>query len=197
MSRKYLVFAVLTTLFMALDQFSKYLVRTHITLHREEIRLLDGWLSLVHTENQGAAFGMFSDSQYRLVFFGLFTVVAVVVLLHMLRQLPANDMLQSAAIGLIASGALGNAIDRVHKQRVTDFIRVYTDNPKIRAWLVDKVGTNEWPSFNVADAAIVIGLGLFLVEYLFLQKEPKDLAPAPPDKALGDGDDDAKSTVSG
>ena len=65
-------------------------------------------------------------------------------------------------------------------------MRVYTDNPTIKAWLIDSVGTNEWPSFNVADAAIVVGLGLFLIDYLFFQKEDEQLEASPPAEPLLD-----------
>jgi signal peptidase II len=85
---------------------------------------------------------------------------------------------------LVFSGAVGNAIDRIHKQSVTDFLRVYTEHPKLKPWLVDTFGTYEWPSFNVADAAIVVGLGLFIVHFAFMQEDEDELVPDPPEKPL-------------
>ena len=125
--------------------------------------------------------------EYAQLFFGVFTLIAVGVLWQMMRQLEHGESLQIWAVGLISSGTLGNAIDRMDKQSVTDFVRVYTDNPSMKAWLIDMVGTNEWPSFNVADAAIVVGLGLFLVDYLFFQEEEEDLEASPPEEPLEDG----------
>jgi signal peptidase II len=77
----------------------------------------------------------------------------------------------STTLGMIMSGAIGNAIDRIHKGTVTDFIRVYSDSPSIKSWLIETFGTNEWPSFNVADSALVVGIILFLLHYIFLEEE--------------------------
>jgi lipoprotein signal peptidase len=71
----------------------------------------------------------------------------------------------------------------VHKQAVTDFIRVYAEEPPLRDWLMSVVSSNEWPSFNIADAAIVVGLGMFVIHYLFIQKDPV-VTPDPPARPL-------------
>jgi signal peptidase II len=179
-SRKYVIFIVVTLLLVALDQWTKHLVVTHITYRTEEIHLIDGFLSLVHAQNRGAAGGFLGDFEHRMVVFGVFTVVALGVLGHMLWELPGDDRFQTTALALITSGALGNAIDRVDKQSVTDFVRVYTEHPTLKPWLIDLVGMAEWPSFNVADAAIVVGLGLFFVHFLFMEGDDKKLKADPP-----------------
>jgi signal peptidase II len=130
--------------------------------------------------------GMLDTFEYRMHVFAVFTVVALVVLGQMLMQLPDDDRFQGLGLGLITSGAIGNAIDRVHKQSVTDFIRVYTDDPELSAWLISTpLRSAEWPSFNVADAAIVVGLGLFVIHWLFLEKD-EEVEPAPPQEPLAD-----------
>jgi signal peptidase II len=169
---KYILFAVVTIVFTAIDQWTKILVQRNIGPLREEIQIIDGFLSLVHAENPGAAFGMFGGSEYRMYFFAVFTVIALFVLGRMLWELPRDDRFQNVALGLITSGAIGNAIDRVMKQSVTDFIRIYTENPSLKAWLEGSwYGSAEWPSFNIADAAIVVGMGMFLVHSFFLEQE--------------------------
>jgi signal peptidase II len=183
-SPKFILFFAILVGFVALDQATKILVVQNIEYRREEIKLIDGFLSLVHAQNQGAAFGMLSDSPLRKWLFPFFTVVAVGLLAQMVWQLPKDDRYQTTAVGLIMSGALGNFIDRMHKGSVTDFIRVYTNSPSLKPWLVDKFGTNEWPSFNVADSAICIGIGLFVVHYFFFEKDDKGLEPDPPTKTL-------------
>jgi signal peptidase II len=183
---KFRWFAIWTVVLMVLDQISKIWVVENIRYRTEEIQLIPGFLSIVHAQNPGAAMGLLDSFEYRMPLFAVFTIVALVVLLQMLWQLPDNDRLQSTGLGMITSGALGNAIDRVHKQSVTDFVRVYTENATLRPKLIDWFGTAEWPSFNVADAAIVVGLGLFLVHFLFLQEDQDDLAPAPPKEPLPD-----------
>ena len=70
---------------------------------------------------------------------------------------------------------------------------MYTDNPSLSEWLVKKFGTNEWPSYNIADSALVVGVGLFLVHYLFL--EEKEEAPKKADAPPQDGPPDAKQKV--
>jgi len=187
---KYILFAVVTIVFTAIDQWTKILVQRNIGPLREEIQVIDGFLSFVHAENPGAAFGMFGGSEYRMYFFAVFTVIALFVLGRMLYELPRDDRFQNVALGLITSGAIGNAIDRVMKQSVTDFIRVYTENPTLKNWLEGSFyGSAEWPSFNIADAAIVIGMGMFVVHWLFLEEEEEDDDEADP-KPSGDSEAD-------
>lgn len=174
MNRKTVAFAVVAFLGLIIDQATKYWIRANLDLHVDEIDVIPGLFSLVHAENPGAAGGMLRDFQYRHFVFLGFTVVAVIVIVDMWRKLPKEDLFLSTTLGLIISGAIGNAIDRVHKQTVTDFLRVYSDLPSLKPWLISTFGTNEWPSFNVADSALVVGVCLFLVHYLFL--EDKDEA---------------------
>ncbi len=176
--------ASMALIWLVVDQATKIWVVENIKYRVEEIQVIDGFFSLVHAQNSGAAFGMLNDHEYRMVVFAVFTVVALGVLWQMYREIPADDRYQGIALGLVLSGAIGNAIDRIHKQSVTDFLRIYTENPSIKPWLVDTFGTYEWPSFNVADAAIVIGLGLFIVHFAFFQDDEEDLKPEPPEKPL-------------
>jgi signal peptidase II len=169
-STKMIIFAVVSVLMIVADQVSKIMVVRNIRYMRESIDVIPGFLSFVHTQNPGAAIGLFGDlpTAVRLTIFGVFTVIAVGVIISFLWQLPRDDKFQALTLGLIFSGAIGNAIDRIHKQTVTDFIRVYTEHPGLEAWLREHFGTNEYPTFNIADSAIVVGVGLFLVRYLFL-----------------------------
>lgn len=185
MSRKVLICGAVALISVLLDQGTKYLAVQNIRLDTQQIHVFDSsWisLSLVQAQNPGAAFSILEG---KTLFFVVFSVVAVVVLVRMLRELPATDRLQSAAIGLILSGAIGNGLDRLMKQTVTDFIRVYTENGAARAWLSAHDLPNAWPIFNVADAALVVGLGLFFVHYLFLEKD-KDSAVDPPAHPLNE-----------
>ncbi|MES2638939.1 MAG: signal peptidase II [Myxococcota bacterium] len=198
MSTKLKILAFLTTFLVVIDQITKvWTVRAlrysgqNLTAHTwkgleqlgydranpEEIQIIPGFLSLIHAQNPGAAMGMLVSFEHRMWVFLVFTIVAVGVLVSMYRQLPDNDRFQSATIALILSGAVGNAIDRVHKQTVTDFIRVYTDAPAAKAWLIDTFRTAEWPTFNVADAAIVVGVAMYLIQYLVFERD-KDIGNA-------------------
>jgi signal peptidase II len=161
------IFAVVTIVGIVLDQVSKAWIVANVDLGREEITLIPGFLSIVHAQNPGAALSLLRDFEYRQVVFGLFTLVAVGVIGDMFRKLPTSDKFLSATLGLILSGALGNAIDRVRQQYVTDFIRMYTEQASLRDWLVGTFGTAEWPTYNVADIALVVGVILYALHSVF------------------------------
>ena len=169
---------------LIVDQITKFWVYTNIEYRTQEIKVIDGFFSLVHAQNKGAAGGMLSDFEYRMPFFAVVTVIALGVLWQMYNEIPDDDKFQASALGLIFSGAIGNGIDRIHKQSVTDFLRVYTEHETLKPWLIETFGTYEWPSFNVADAAIVVGLCLFFIHFAFLQEEEEDLEPEPPEKPV-------------
>ena len=192
-SRKYVLFLVILLALVGFDQITKFLVVDNIRYQVEEIPVFSTSvvnLSLVHVQNRGAAFGLF---QNQIAVFVVFTIVAVVLLGYMLREVDESDRFQTAAIALIASGAVGNFIDRVHKQSVTDFVRIYTEHPDLKAWLIKSpLRSAEWPSWNVADAAIVVGLGMFLIHYLFLEKDAADVEPDPPREPLDDAEQAAR-----
>ena len=137
---------------VALDQLTKALVRTRFALH-DSIDIVPGWLSLTRVHNTGAAFGMLND-----VDFPLKTVVLMAVALGALggvawyaAGLPAESRIARLGIAAVLGGAIGNLIDRATSGYVLDFVDAY--------W-------NEWHfwAFNVADAAITIGVALMLVD---------------------------------
>ena len=63
--------------------------------------------------------------QGQMLIFAVFTLIAIFVLGQMIHQLPAEDRFQSFGVGLLLSGVLGNGIDRMHKQSVTDFLFLF------------------------------------------------------------------------
>lgn len=176
------MFVVVAVIGLVLDQATKIWVVQNIPEGLGEIEVIPGWFSIVHRQNPGAAFGMFQSFEYRHLLFLAFTVVAGGVILDLFRKLPKNDRFMAATLGLILSGAVGNAIDRVHKRTVTDFLKVYTEMPSLESWLRSTFGTNEWPSFNIADSALVVGVILYLFHQLFLEERApaeSKAAPAP------------------
>lgn len=140
------------------------------------IVVIPGWLDLVHAENPGAAFSMFANFEYRHLFFLVVFAVAAWIVRGEYRRLADKDVWPAVALGLIASGAAGNAVDRAWKRTVTDFVRLHVDLEGPRNWLVQTFGTNEWPSFNVADSTLLVGVIL----YVFVGGEKKAKA-APPE----------------
>ena len=134
----------------------------------DEIPIIDGWFSLSHAHNQGAAFGIMQGQMF---IFAIFTIIAVVWIGFTVRSLPKDAKSETFALSLILSGAIGNAIDRTRLGYVVDFLRVYTEDPDISAWLIANFKTAEWPSFNIADSAIVVGMIWFLVHSMFFVED--------------------------
>jgi signal peptidase II len=144
-----------------LDQLTKWLVAQRISLH-DSIDVLPGLFRLTHVQNQGAAFGLFSDSpsEWKVAMLILFSVAALAVVSALLWK-NGNAMNATAvALSLVFGGALGNLWDRVATGRVIDFLDFY-------------LGSHHWPAFNIADSAIVVGALLLLSEIFLAPQEEK------------------------
>ena len=138
----------------ALDRLTKWLIESHVSF-LDTFRVIPGFFDIVHTQNRGIAFSLFSDSpaEWRTLVLPLFALAAVIVVAGILWRADRLDRLSLAGFTLILGGAAGNLFDRVLWGRVTDFLDLY-------------VGDYHWPTFNVADSAVVIGSGLLLLEVL-------------------------------
>jgi signal peptidase II len=157
--RKYHI--IIASLVVLLDRMSKWLVAQRITLH-DSIDVVPGFFRLTHVQNQGAAFGLFSDSpsEWKVAMLILFSVAALTVVSALLWK-NGNAMNTTAiALSLVFGGALGNLWDRVSSGRVIDFLDIY-------------LGSHHWPAFNVADSAIVVGALLLLSEIFLAPQEEK------------------------
>ncbi|HKO05565.1 MAG TPA: signal peptidase II [Candidatus Acidoferrales bacterium] len=136
------------------DRVTKSLVeRLTITGWRREV--IPGFFDLVHTRNPGIAFGLLADSRLpwmRLALIAL-SMVAAAAMAWLLLAGRAGGQRSRAGIALILGGAAGNLFDRLLNGGVVDFILIY-----FRKF--------EWPAFNVADSAIVVGAALVLLELL-------------------------------
>ena len=142
----------LSLLVVALDQGSKQLAEATLQLH-ERVPLLPVF-NLTLAYNEGAAFSFLSDQGgwQRWLFTGLALGVTVVLLVWLSRLRPGERLL-AAALALIVGGAVGNLIDRILWGHVIDFLDFH-----YQQW--------HWPAFNLADSAIVVGIGLFLLDSL-------------------------------
>ncbi len=142
-------------LVFGLDRLTKWLIAREIALH-DSIQIIPGCFRLTHVENRGAAFSLFADSAspWRMWLLVGFSVIALIVVFTLLWRDGHSMRATSIGLSLILGGALGNLWDRIATGRVVDFLLVY-------------VGQYQWPAFNVADSAIVIGAGLLAIEILF------------------------------
>ena len=114
--------------------------------------VIPGFLNLTYLTNTGAAFGMLAGQPtlWRQLFFVGVALVALVAIFFLHKRIASESRWYTVSLALIAGGAVGNLIDRVRLGSVVDFLDVY-------------LTTHHWPAFNVADSAITVGVGIFLV----------------------------------
>ncbi len=130
-----------------------------------------------YTQNRGAAWGVLSGAgeQFRVPFFYLVSIAAVIFIFSYYRKLRPDQRYLQVALALVLGGAIGNALDRVLRGYVIDFIDWHWFDPN---WLRPSL---HWPTFNVADSGITVGLVMLFLEMLFARKPAaaKDASVAP------------------
>jgi signal peptidase II len=132
------------------DQATKALVVGSMGVG-ERVEVIGDLVVLWHVRNTGAAFSLFQGGQ---LFFFAVTLLAFGMLVYFQRAFRGRGALLHVVLGLVLGGTLGNLIDRLRLGYVTDFVSV-------------GFGDLRWPTWNVADASIVVGI-LALVGYLTL-----------------------------
>ncbi len=150
---------LLALLVVVLDRWSKRLVAARIGMYTH-IQIIPGFFRLTHTENTGAAFSLFADSpsHWKTALLIGFSMVAMVIVSVLLWRQSQALSITGIALSLILGGAVGNLWDRVASGRVVDFLLFY-------------VKQYQWPVFNLADSAIVVGASLLVLEILFARRE--------------------------
>jgi signal peptidase II len=159
--RNRLIWLLLAVSIIAADQFTKLIVRGVID-EGDRIAVIDRFFYFTQVQNQGAAFGIFSDMPdgWRELLLTSLGGVALVLVVTYSIKLRSNDVLAQLALHLIFAGAIGNLTDRFAHGSVTDF-------------LLFRFGGWSFPSFNIADSAIVIGVGLLLIDTFRFRKKGK------------------------
>jgi signal peptidase II len=160
MHKKHFAFLATFLVSVAGDQLSKMWARAALKPTYRIITVIPEFFEFRYSENTGSAFGLFrgmAGARYLLFAVG---VIALVVVISFLRKTRPDALRVPAELGLLAGGAIGNIIDRVYFGKVTDFI----------LW---KVHTHEWPIFNVADAALVVGVLALLFDMKAEEKSDK------------------------
>ena len=146
---------LIALLVVLLDRATKLVIAKNISLH-DSIQVIPGFFRITHVENTGAAFGLFADSpsQWKIGVLVIFSLVALVIVSTLLWRNSHSMSSTGVGLSLILGGALGNLWDRVLNGRVVDFLLFY-------------LGQYQWPAFNVADSAIVVGASLLVIEIIF------------------------------
>jgi len=212
MRRKYTSLVAILGLVLVADQATKYLAVANLTTALEHAKLttplarLGGFYTLKnldndppepagmdlrtapvvivagywhhkYVENPGAAWGLLSrvSDTWRVPFFHVISVLAILIIVAFYRRLEADQRLMAFALSLVLGGALGNYVDRLARGYVIDFIDWHWHNrPDMH-----------WPTFNLADSAICVGVFFMLVETIFTPRPP---APANPDSLIVSSD---------
>lgn len=143
-----------------LDQFSKHWIRISLP-EAETVVVFRDFFNITHVRNRGGAFGIFPQQQYLFVLLSLVTIVAIAYFYWGYSPKRSGCRI---AVGLVLGGAVGNLMDRMALDGggcVTDWLDVY--------W-----GSWHWPAFNVADAAISVGV--FMLLYVLTVRTETGLA---------------------
>lgn len=163
------------------DQWSKYLAVKHLThsfgdqtdwrrfmdgghpVPRTGVTVVNGVWDFQYVENPGAAWGLLSraDEKFRAPFFIIVSIIATVLIVSYYVRAPERLAIRRWALALVFGGAIGNFLDRIRLSYVIDFIDWHWQDK----W--------HWPTFNVADAAISIGVVLLLIESFLERPEKK------------------------
>ncbi|MFC1976944.1 signal peptidase II [Chloroflexota bacterium] len=152
------VFFLTALLVVAADQFSKIWIRSNLAAEQSLFEF--GFFRIIHVHNTGAAFGLFQGQSFALAIVALVGVVTILAYtLIFSRRFPfLENKLSKPALGLVLGGTTGNLIDRLNPNLVgvTDFISI-----------------GIWPTFNIADSAITVGVILFAYPLLSLSRATK------------------------
>ena len=166
--KNYWAIVTIAVVIVALDQWTKWMVRTNIPAGQswlpDSLQWLSPYARIVHWYNRGAAFGMFQQGSM------VFTVLAFVVIgaiLYYYPQVSRVDWPLRLAMSMQLGGAIGNLIDRLTIGHVTDFISVGT-----------------FPVFNIADSSISVGCVVLLLGVWWQERvaRKEKLQPSPPDQ---------------
>lgn len=134
---------------LILDQITKLLAIEHLQ-NKPPVPVIPGLLQLAYAENTGAAWGMLQDHTAWLALLSVgATVVTTIMIVQAIRHGAISEVL---AFAILTGGIIGNAIDRIARGAVVDFIDFH-----VRNW--------HWPTFNVADTAITIGVTLVVLRF--------------------------------
>jgi signal peptidase II len=173
---KYLAVAHLTTLFQTVqattfgEKLSAFLTQKDLLerglANREHATVIPSFWQNLYTQNRGAAWGFLAGAgeRFRVPFFYLVSIAAVIFIFSYYRRLAPRQRYLQVALALVLGGAIGNALCRMLRGYVIDFIDWHLNDA---AWHRPNL---HWPTFNVADSGITVGLAMLFLEMLFARK---------------------------
>lgn len=151
------VFYYIIALFIiALDQLTKYLIVKNMELG-ESIKVIEDFLYITSHRNRGAAWGILEGQMW---FFYVITVIVIIGIIYYIQKAAKGKMLFGVSLGFMLGGAIGNFIDRVFRNEVVDFVNTY-------------IFGYDFPVFNIADSALVIGVAMLMIQMLLEERALK------------------------
>ena len=140
------------------DQITKTLIEKYVT---EPISIIPNFFNIVKVGNMGAAWGMFQDYTWILLTISVTFFISVIVLF---RSITEGYTERYYGVALVLGGILGNSTDRIWRSgKVVDFLDF-------------NLGFMRWPSFNIADSAICIGVGIFIISSLLTPSKEEQIS---------------------
>lgn len=138
---------------IGIDQLTKWIVIQKMELY-EQIPIIDNFFYITSHRNAGAAWGIL---QGQMIFFYIITTIVIIGLIYYMEKHARDNKLTAISLSLILGGAIGNFIDRLLRQEVVDFLDVM-------------IFKYDFPIFNIADSALVIGVGLIFIAMIIEEK---------------------------
>ena len=159
-----MLFFLAASLVAVADQITKTWIRSY---SEGQVIFRSWFFSIIHTSNSGAAFGILQDQSFFLTIAGFVGILLILLFVFVISH--RSPFLGTAAgklaLGLVMGGTIGNLTDRLRYGHVTDFISV-----------------GIWPTFNIADSAVSIGVMLFAYLFLFSTRATKPSLPGVPEE---------------
>lgn len=178
---------VIAGVVLALDQATKAMAHAQLR-GASLVEVIPGFFNLTYSRNRGGLFGYFSTltDPWRTILLTLLPLVAIGLITMFIVRAEQTHRATRVGLGLILGGAVGNLIDRVFRGEVIDFLDVYASSQGLADWLIKTFGTAHWPTFNIADSAIVVGAGLLILDLFRSEPAPETTSPESTASVTGD-----------
>ncbi|MBP2256129.1 signal peptidase II [Virgibacillus alimentarius] len=137
---------VITIAIIGIDQLSKWMVVKNMEIY-DQITVIENFFYLTSHRNTGAAWGILEG---KMNFFYIITVIVVIGVIFYLHKYGKENKLLAVSLSFVLGGAIGNFIDRILHKEVVDFLDFIIFN-------------YDYPIFNIADSALVVGVILLLI----------------------------------
>jgi signal peptidase II len=177
----YVFLALVSVLTLASDIGSKTWAEHHLDGYPGTVDIWKNHVTLLLAKNRGGAWGLLQSTSenVRRPFFLLVSVAAIAFIMTLYRRLQPRQRALKWGLPLVLGGALGNVFDRIRYGHVIDFIDMHFDAKSALLVKIFGAGEHHWPTFNVADIAICVGVGLMALDMFTAKRGPRPVLHGP------------------